>query len=136
MRYGRRAAVGRPQPTSGWKPSHPRGPVLVRTQLVTLQARQFDGGLDPLIDQLTQPRIGSVALIGIVLAPAARCAAHVVLAAEGARPQRTERGDLGLDRGDAVLKDRVRSVRHAPTVARGRAAVSLDTDGSYYMLVS
>ncbi len=84
--------------------------------MLPLQAGQFDGRVDPLIEQLPQPRIGAqllldadefrladelaaaaavpgvaqlviraVALRRIVLAAAAGGAAHVVLAAEGAR---------------------------------------------------
>ena len=119
--------------------------------MLTLQAGQFDGGGDPLIEQLTQPRIGAqlllhadefrlpdelaaaaavpgvaqlviraVALRRIVLAAAAGGAAHVVLAAERARPQGTERSECRLDRVDTVLQDAVRIVRHAGDCSAAR----------------
>ena len=65
------------------------------------------------VPRIAQLMIRPVALLGIVLAAAARRSAHVVLAGERAGPQRTERGDLGLDRRDAVLKGRARICRHA-----------------------
>ena len=125
--------------------------LLWATQLLTLQAGQFDGGGDPLIDQLTQPRIGAqllphadefrlpdelaaaaavpgvaqlviraVALSRIVLAPAAGGAAHVVLAAERARPQGTERRERGLECVDTVVQDALRIVRHAGDCSAAR----------------